>query len=211
VARQVSGFGGLYLDANAIAPQTAREVASVIEHGGGSYVDGGIIGPPPSHTNSPRLYLSGPSAPEVREVFAKTAVDARVISADQGAASAMKMCFAAWTKGTAALLLDIRALAIAEGVEAPLLEEWQSSIPELAARSLQAGHQAATKGWRWVGEMDEIAATFRSAGLPDGFHRAAAEVYRRPTRDEQAAADAATLTSVLDALGEDERTDRARH
>jgi hypothetical protein len=110
------------------------------------------------------------------------------------------MCFAAWTKGTSALLLDIRALARAEGVDDVLLSEWQQSLPDLAGRSLQAARQASTKGWRWVGEMDQIAATFRSAGLPDGFHRAAAEIYARPTRDEGAAADDATLATVLEAL-----------
>lgn len=200
VARQVAGFGGTYLDANAIAPATAREVAAVVEQAGGRYVDGGIIGGPPSQSSSPRLYLSGPSAPSVRDVFTDTTVEARVISEDQAAASALKMCFAAWTKGTTALLLDVRALAIAEGVEESLLAEWAHSLPDLAARSLGSAQQAATKGWRWVGEMDQIAATFRSAGLPDGFHRAAAEIYARPDRDEGAVADAVTLGKVLRAL-----------
>ncbi len=182
VAKEVAGFGGLYLDANAIAPSTARQVAAVIESGGGRYVDGGIIGPPPGGGSVTRLYLSGPSAPEASEVFSRTAVDARVISEDPSAASALKMCFAAWSKGTTALLLDIRALAIAVGVEGPLLAEWRSSMPDLGAQSLKAAQQAASKGWRWVGEMDQIAATFRAVGLPDGFHRAAAEVYARPAR-----------------------------
>jgi len=200
VARQVAGFGGTYLDANAIAPCTAREVAAVVEQGGGSYVDGGIIGAPPSPSRSPHLYLSGPSAASVRDVFADTTLQALVISEDQAAASALKMCFAAWTKGTAALLLDVRALAIAEGVEGPLLAEWEHSLPDLAGRSLLSAQQAATKGWRWVGEMDQIAATFRAVGLPDGFHRAAAEIFAAPDRDEAAAADAVTLGNVLDSL-----------
>jgi 3-hydroxyisobutyrate dehydrogenase-like beta-hydroxyacid dehydrogenase len=200
VANEVAGFGGLYLDANAIAPATARRVASVIEAGGGRYVDGGIIGGPPTPTYGPRLYLSGPAAAEMGELLAGTMVDARVMSEDQTAASGVKMCFAAWTKGTSALLLGIRALAIAQGVEAPLLEEWHTSIPELDQRSLTAGQQAATKGWRWVGEMEEIAATFRSAGLPDGFHLAAADIFARPHRHELAGADQATLRSVLEAL-----------
>jgi 3-hydroxyisobutyrate dehydrogenase-like beta-hydroxyacid dehydrogenase len=209
LARQVAGlrYGGTYVDANAIAPQTAREIATVVHSGGGSSVDGGIIGAPPSPSNTTRLYLSGPSASEVCAMFAGTAVEARVIPGDPAAASALKMCFAAWTKGTAALLLDIRALALAEGVEAALLNEWHRSLPELAGRSLQSAHQAATKGWRWVGEMDQIAATFRAAGLPDGFHRAAAEIYARPPRDEMAQADAATLARVLQALAAEDPSD----
>jgi 3-hydroxyisobutyrate dehydrogenase-like beta-hydroxyacid dehydrogenase len=200
VAKQVAGFDGTYLDANAIAPSTARHVAAVVEQGGGSYVDGGIIGGPPSPTYSPRLYLSGPSASPVRDVFAGTAVAAVVISEDPTAASALKMCFAAWTKGTTALLLDVRALAVAEGVEDSLLAEWEHSLPDLAGRSLLSAQQAATKGWRWVGEMEQIAATFGAAGLPDGFHRAAAEICARPDRDEEAVADASTLGVVLQAL-----------
>ena len=200
VAHQVAGFRGTYLDANAIAPQTAREIAAVVETGGAVYVDGGIIGAPPSPSNATRLYLSGRGAPEVSQVFTGTAVDARVVPGDHVAASALKMCFAAWTKGTTALLLDIRALARAEGVDDALLSEWQRSLPDLAGRSLQAARQASTKGWRWVGEMEQIAATFRSAGLPDGFHRAAAEIYAGPSRDEEAAADDATLAAVVHAL-----------
>lgn len=201
VATGVSGFPGLYLDANAISPSTAMAVASVIESGGGRYVDGGIIGTPPSPTNRTSLCLSGLIAHEVQAVFAGTAIEAQVISELPTAASALKMCFAAWTKGTTALLLGIRALAIAEGVEAPLLAQWQRWMPELEARALSAGHQAATKGWRWVGEMEEIAATFEAAGLPGGFHHAAAQVFARPDRDELAAADASTLRTVLEALG----------
>jgi 3-hydroxyisobutyrate dehydrogenase-like beta-hydroxyacid dehydrogenase len=200
VADEVAGFGGLYLDANAIAPATARRVGDVIDSGGGRYVDGGIIGGPPTPTYGPRLYLSGPAAPEIGGLFTGTTVDARVVSDNPTAASGLKMCFAAWTKGTSALLLSIRALAIAEGVEGSLLDEWHTSLPELERRSLAAGQQAATKGWRWVGEMEEIAATFRSAGLPDGFHLAAADLFARPHRDEQASADQATLTSVLRAI-----------
>jgi 3-hydroxyisobutyrate dehydrogenase-like beta-hydroxyacid dehydrogenase len=207
VARQVAGFGGTYLDANAIAPSTARQVAALVEQGGGTYVDGGIIGGPPSPSRSPHLYLSGPSATPVRDLFVDTEVEALVISEDPTAASALKMCFAAWTKGTTALLLDVRALAVAEGVEGPLLAEWEHSLPDLAGRSLLSAQQAATKGWRWVGEMDQIAATFRAAGLPDGFHRAAAEIYARPDRDEGAAADESTLGVVLGALSDGQGRD----
>jgi hypothetical protein len=94
----------------------------------------------------------------------------------------VKMAFAAWTKGTAALLLSVRAVARAEGVEETLLDEWRTSLPALPEQSRAAARSAVAKGWRWVGEMHEIADTFASAGLPDGFHRAAAEIYRRAPR-----------------------------
>ena len=89
------------------------------------------------------------------------------------------MTYAAWTKGTAALLLAIQAVADAEGVEPALTEEWRLSLPDLPETLTRAQRSASAKGWRWVGEMEEIAATFSAAGLPDGFHRAAAEIFRR--------------------------------
>ena len=89
------------------------------------------------------------------------------------------MAYASWTKGTAALLLAARALARAEGVEETLLAEWGISQPGLEARSAGAAGSAAAKGWRWIAEMEEIAATMAAADLPEGFHQAAAEIYRR--------------------------------
>ncbi|MBV9205224.1 MAG: NAD(P)-dependent oxidoreductase [Actinobacteria bacterium] len=196
LARQVagSGFGGRYLDANAISPQTAREVAAIVAAAGASFVDGGIIGTPPVAPGFIRLYLSGTGAGEARALFAGTEVDARLVPSP-GTASAVKMAYAAWTKGTAALLLAARALARAEGVEQTLLAEWAISQPGLADRSAGAARAAAGKGWRWIAEMEQIAATMAAAGLPDGFHRAAAEVYRRSPRGDGAAMD-----EVMDAL-----------
>jgi 3-hydroxyisobutyrate dehydrogenase-like beta-hydroxyacid dehydrogenase len=199
IARQVAGFGGIYLDANAISPATASEVAGIVEAGGANYVDGGIIGTPPVAPGFIRLYLSGPRAGEVRDLFDDSLVDARLVDHGArsgaggsgpggsgagaigavGSASAVKMAYASWTKGTAALLLAARALARAAGVEETLLAEWAISQPGLAERSARAAESAAAKGWRWIAEMEEIAATMAAAGLPEGFHQAAAEIYRR--------------------------------
>jgi 3-hydroxyisobutyrate dehydrogenase-like beta-hydroxyacid dehydrogenase len=179
VARAVGDFGGTYVDANAISPATARAVAATVSR----CVDGGIIGPPPVRLGATRLYLSGPEAPLVADLFEGTTVDTRIVSDELGAASAVKMAYAAWTKGTAALLLAVRSLARVEGVESTLLEEWELSLPDLPARSVRAAEAAATKGWRWVGEMEEIAATFAADDLPAGFHLAAADVFRAISDD----------------------------
>ncbi len=205
VARRVAGAGfrGVYVDANAISPATAREVAGLVEGGGASYVDGGIIGTPPVTPGFIRLYLSGPRAGEVRDLFDGSPVDARGVdhgagsggAGEIGAASAVKMAYASWTKGTGALLLAARALARAEGVEETLLAEWGISQPGLDDWSARAAGSAAAKGWRWIAEMEEIAATMAAAGLPGGFHQAAAEIYRR-----FAPADSAGLEAGLDAL-----------
>ena len=185
VARAVAAaaFTGIYVDANAVSPGTAREVAAAIESAGASYVDGGIIGSPPGPAGSTRLYLSGPHAGPVAALFAGTALEPRVIG-ERGltAASAVKMAYAGWTKGTAALILAVRALARAEGVEDTLLAEWALSQPGLAERSVSAARSAAGKGWRWTGEMAEISASMLADGLPSGFHQAAADVFRDPDR-----------------------------
>jgi 3-hydroxyisobutyrate dehydrogenase-like beta-hydroxyacid dehydrogenase len=200
VARAAAGFEGTYVDANAISPATAREVAAVIEDGGASYVDGGIIGAPPTTPGTTRLYLSGPRAGAVRDLFAGSPLDARAMTGELTAASAVKMAYAAWTKGTAALLLAVRALARADGVEADLLAEWALSQPRREARSARAAGSAGSKGWRWAGEMEEIAASMADAGLPDGFHQAAAEIFRRVPRLGPAATDDEALDAILTAL-----------
>jgi len=200
VAWAVQGFGGLYVDANAISPATAREVALMVEEGGATYIDGGIIGLPPAAAGTTRLYLSGERADAVRGLFDGTPLDARVILSGTWSASAIKMAYAAWTKGTAALLLAARALARAEGVEDALLAEWALSQPSLADRSQGAARSAATKGWRWVAEMEEIAASMAADGLPDGFHQAAAEIFRRSPHAESAAPAGANVDLVLAAI-----------
>jgi len=177
VAWAVGEFDGVYVDANAIAPATVREIAG----GFVRFVDGGIVGPPPAGSPT-RLYLSGSDARRIANLFAGTKVDARVVSDDVGAASAVKATYAAWTKGSAALLLAIREVARAEGVTDTLLAEWRESIPGLEERLASAERSAQAKGWRWVGEMEEIAAAFAAAGAPEGFHRAASDVFRRYER-----------------------------
>ena len=182
MAWAVHGFRGLYVDANAISPGTAREVAQMITDSGGRYVDGGIIGLPPVKPGTTRLYLSGPDAGQVHALFAGTDLDTRIAGPALTAASAVKMAYGAWTKGTAALIIAIRELAKEEGVEDTLLSEWSLSQPKLEERSRGSAQAATAKGWRWVAEMEEIAASMAAAGLPDGFHQAAAEIFRRYPR-----------------------------
>jgi len=165
VARAVEGFDGVYVDANAISPMRAQEVAAIQPR----FVDGGIVGGPPDDPGT-TLYLSGTGAASVAVLFVGSNLQPRVV-AD---ASALKMAYAAWSKGSAAMLLAISEVARNFEVE----EKWRLAAPELLERLERAERSAATKGWRWIGEMEEIADTFTAAGQPDGFHRAAAKVYR---------------------------------
>jgi 3-hydroxyisobutyrate dehydrogenase-like beta-hydroxyacid dehydrogenase len=181
VAAEVAalGFGGTYVDANAVAPATAMEVARIVE-AGATFVDGDLIGGPVRPGGATRLYLSGPAAGAVAGLFAQPD-DPQVVVLGDGpaAASALKMCYAAWTKGTSALLLAIDAAARSGGVRDALIAEWERTQPDVPVRLEAAVIGTPTKAWRFAGEMEEIAATFATVGLPDGFALAAAEVYRR--------------------------------
>jgi 3-hydroxyisobutyrate dehydrogenase-like beta-hydroxyacid dehydrogenase len=193
-----AGFRGVYLDANAIAPDTSRRIGRIVEAKGASFVDGGIIGPPPTKPGTTRLYLSGPASAKVATLFNGTSLGTVVLDGPIGAASAIKACYAGWTKGAATLLLSVRALARHEGVDAALAEEWKISQPQLFAQLDRAVLQS-RKGWRWIAEMEEIGATFDRAGLPDGFALAAAEVCRKlePFKDARGYGIDAVVNALL--------------
>lgn len=180
IAREVAArhFRGIYVDANAISPAHSREIGIMVESAGARFVDGGIIGLPPTSSRTTRLYLAGPEAAFIAVQFAGSQTTAIPMEhAEVGAASAIKVCFAAYNKGETALLGIIRALAKFEGVDEALMKEWAQSQPGAAQRSGNIAARA-FKAWRWAGEMEEIAASFYGAGLPSGF-LANAEIYRR--------------------------------
>ena len=185
VARSLRGTGALVIDANAVSPATAHQIGELI---GDRWADGGIVGPPPRREGTTRLYLSGQHAAEAALLFEGTRLEPVVLAGSPVAASALKMAYAAWTKGSAALLLAVLGTARETGVEEALRAEWRRSLPDLEDRCQSASDSAAAKGWRWVGEMEEIAATFAAAGFPAGFHEAAAEMFDRAAAARRAAA-----------------------
>ena len=191
---QATGYDGIYVDANAVAPATARAIGTRFDR----FVDGAVIGPPVHEAGSTRLYVAGDDTDAIVELWRGSALEVRVVAGGAGAASALKMCFAGWTKGSAALLLATRALAHAEGVEDALLAEWAVSMPDLAEQSERVAAHNTPKAWRFAGELREIASASAAHGLPDGFGRAAAEVYDAlaSLRD----APDVTLAAVLEAL-----------
>jgi 3-hydroxyisobutyrate dehydrogenase-like beta-hydroxyacid dehydrogenase len=201
VAGQVAehGFQGLYVDANAIAPQRAARLADMLAEAGIEYVDGAILGGPAWERGQTDLYLSGPRALRVAGLLGNDRLAARVLGPGVGQASALKMCYAAYTKGTTALLGAILAAADALEVREPLLEQWAQDDPTFAADSTRRVRRATAKAWRFAGEMDEIAATFGAAGLPSEFHAAAAELFRRLAGFKDRAA-MPELDEVLSAL-----------
>jgi 3-hydroxyisobutyrate dehydrogenase-like beta-hydroxyacid dehydrogenase len=203
VAAQVleHGFRGLYVDANAISPQRVVQIGERMAEAGVSFVDGGIIGGPAWEPGRTWLYLSGPGAERVAALFAEGPLEAEVIGEEAGKASALKMCYASWTKGTTALLCAILATADSMGVWPELQRQWDRNWPGFDADAIQRVRRVTAKAWRFAGEMDEIAATFRGAGLPGEFHAGAAEVYRRIAGFKDVA-ETPTLEQVLAALQE---------
>jgi hypothetical protein len=98
------------------------------------------------------------------------------------------------------LLLAIRTFAATQGVDKALLEEWSISQPTLDKRCARAAAMATPKAWRYVGEMEEIAATFETAGLPAGFHNAAAQICERLATFKDRTDPPPTIAEVIDAL-----------
>lgn len=202
VARAVTAerFSGIYVDANAVSRATAEEIGEIVSSAGASFVDGGIIGSPVKQPGTTRLYLSGARATEVAALFHGSMLDARAINSVPGSASALKVAYAAWTKCTDALVLTIRAFATHEGVDEALLQEWSISQPALEKKCARAAAVAVPKAWRYVGEMQEIAEAFEGAGLPNGFHNAAAQVCERFARFKDQTEPPLTVASVIQAL-----------
>ncbi len=201
VASQViaHGFKGLYLDANAISPQKAKHISEMLLKAGIPFVDGGIIGGPAWTPGETWLYLSGEDAPRIADCFSAGPLEVSIIGDEIGKASALKMCYAAYTKGTTALLSAILALAELSGVRTELSAQWERDEFGFSQQAERRARRVTAKAWRFAGEMDEIASTFESAGLPGGFHAAAGEVYHR-LEHFKGAEEFPELNKVLEAL-----------
>lgn len=202
VARQViaANFHGTYCDANAISPQRAQHIGELLSAASIDFVDGGIIGGPAWTRGETWLYLSGPHTPTIANCFVEGPLETKIIgqgtAQELGQASALKMSYAALTKGTTALLCAVLGASESLNVRAELYEQWSRDNAGAANANEKRARTVTEKAWRFEGEMREIAETFRAAGLPDGFHLAAAEIYHRlaPLKD------APELPSIQDVL-----------
>jgi 3-hydroxyisobutyrate dehydrogenase-like beta-hydroxyacid dehydrogenase len=192
-------FKGYYLDANAISPQRAVKMGQMLEANDIQFVDGGIIGGPAWEPNETWLYLSGQQARGIAACFSNGPLETIIIGNEIGKASALKMCYAAYSKGTTALLAAILATAQSLGVREELYQQWESDDQGFSEQVNQRITRVTAKAWRFEGEMQEIAETFQEAGMPDEFHRAAAEIYRRMSLFKQSA-EAPSLRNVLKVL-----------
>jgi 3-hydroxyisobutyrate dehydrogenase-like beta-hydroxyacid dehydrogenase len=208
VAEAIAGAAGsaspLVADLNAISPATATQVASALAEHGLDAVDGSISGPPPRSRGATRIYLSGARAGEVA-ALPLTGVEWVVVGAEVGRASAVKMCTASVYKGRVALLAQALRTAHAHGIVEHVLDDLAATGLADRARTGATLGQASAKAWRYVDEMEQIAATQQAAGLTPDLFLAVARVYAdlagRAMADapEDVAADV-SLAEVLERL-----------
>jgi 3-hydroxyisobutyrate dehydrogenase-like beta-hydroxyacid dehydrogenase len=168
----------LFVDCNAISPMTVKEIAQTIERTGARFGDVGIIGNPPKPgPQATRYYASGEHAHELEQLN-QHGLDFRVIGDEAGQASALKMCYAALTKGLTALATELHIAADRSGVAKPLQTELEMSQANLLEWIRRMVPTMPPKAWRWIGEMEEIAATFAGLGLTPKLLEGAADMYR---------------------------------
>lgn len=166
----------VFVDCNAIAPQTMNEIADVMTAVGCTVVDAGIIGPPPRNGAKQRFYVSGPNV-HLMERINSPQIILRVAGEKLGDASAVKMCYAALTKGSIALGTELLIAARKLGVDKTLEAEFKSSQAELHESVLSRSAGMPFKAYRWVPEMNEIAKTFEGAGLTPRMFQGASDLY----------------------------------
>ena len=191
-AMDETGRTPVYADCNAISPATMADVAAALAPTGATVVDCGIVGLNPIKAPPSRFYVSGPDTAAL-EAIGSDAIRVQTISDQIGKASALKMVYAALTKGSWTLQVALLMAATQHGVLDPLLEEFgYSQSATLEAMRARVPFLPADSE-RWVPEMEEIASTFAEVGVTPGFHKAAAEVFRLMTKTPFAAETRATL------------------
>ena len=176
-ALQRTGATPIYADLNAISPGTTRRIGEIIEAAGVRFVDGGIIGEPPRGNVNPRIYASGPHAAELA-VLEEHGLIIPIVGDQIGQASGLKMCYAAMTKGLQALGTELLVTARLLGLDDHLRAELLDSQPALRTWLAKSTLTMPPKAHRWIGEMEEIAATFEQVGLTPQMLLGAADMYR---------------------------------
>jgi putative dehydrogenase len=173
----------VYADCNAVSPDTVLKIDRVVRETGASFVDGGIIGPPPNPDSSKtRLYLSGPDSSCVA-VLGDYGLSTKVQAGPVGAASAMKMSYAGITKGFTALGAAMMLAATRAGTADALIAEMGVSQQALLKWLTMQMPRMHSKAYRWVAEMEEIAEFIGPDRPGAAFYKAAADLYRVIAKD----------------------------
>ena len=174
----------IYVDLNAVSPDTAMMVEMVIAPTRCSFVDGGIIGGPPRADGAgPVYYVSGSEAPKVA-ALEEFGLKISVLDGPVGAASALKMSYAGITKGLTGLATSMILAAERAGVSDALHAELATSQATLLAGFARGIPGMFSKADRWVAEMEEIGAFAGRDGRSEGeLYRALAGLYARIASD----------------------------
>lgn len=167
----------IYVDCNAIAPATAREVGEIITEAGSLFVDAGILGAPPTRQGITRFYASGPDAEEFKKLN-RYGLDIRIVGTEIGQASGFKMVYAALTKGMAAISTELLLAAWQMGLYDTLVKEFQESQTQRYTSIERSLPGMPIRARRWIGEMEEIAKTFENLGLTPKIYQGATDIYR---------------------------------
>ena len=214
VARQVaavieqSGKPLPFADCNPVAPAIATEMAEIIDSAGGRYIDGGIIGSPPGRGAPPRFYASGPHESILGQLDGR-GISVPMMGGDVGRASAIKMCYASLSKGTAALNASALISAMNLGIYDEFINEMESS-QQGVLKNMQGVKGLGAKAFRWIDEMEQISATFGAAGATPHMHKGAADIFRlvtsSPIGDERPETidTSRTLRETVELLGKTE-------
>ncbi len=202
-AMKAAGVTPVYADCNAVSPGAARRMESVIAEAGATFIDAGIIGPPPGPGRHTRFSCSGPDTGAFEEL-GRRGLDVRVVGREAGQASALKMTYAASTKGAAALWTELMVAARALGVGEELAYEFSLGRAELAQHFMSEITSMPHRARRWIGEMEEIAATFEDVGLTPRIFQGVADVFRlvseTPLADQTSREPDPSLETVLETL-----------
>jgi len=186
----------LYVDCNAVSPNTVLQIAAAIEATGAPFVDAGVIGMAPRAGYTPAIYASGPDAPRFAALNAH-GMDIRVMDGPVGHASAIKMCYAGLTKGLHAVGVSVIRGALDAGVDEAFLAELQASQPQLLAYFTGRTPGIFPKAYRWVAEMQEIGDFLGGEG--EAIYDGAAALYDRMAHDHEGArTEEAELLAFLD-------------
>jgi L-threonate 2-dehydrogenase len=177
-ARRFAGHR-LYVDCNAVSPTTARQIADAA---GGRFVDVGIVGGPPKGDYSPVFYASGPDAAALATLN-DLGLDVRVLDGPVGAASALKMSYAGFTKGFTALAAIMVLAAERQGTAEALRAEMAASQPDMLRWIDRQLTGMPPKAYRWVAEMEEIATFVGEDPQGVAVFEAAAQLYERIAAD----------------------------
>ena len=176
-AMKASGETAVFVDCNAISPDTTLSIQALMQEAGAKMLNVGIVGPPPGRGPTTKFYASGEGVEQLDFVDGD-GIKFMPMGDDITKASAIKMCYAALTKGMMTLhtgvLVTAELLGISEEIQSEIDESqkfhWEGMNKRVSMYACDAG--------RWAGEMDQISDTFGSAGMTPNLHRGAADVFR---------------------------------